>query len=729
MRAIFARCSVRLLMSLAAAMLTVPAAGGAGAQTPSVDRIIVNADTATRTLSPDFFGINYVGFWDSVQGSAASARALAQTPITVVRFAGGAPADWYDWADPYYKHWSSTSPLDLWRYARRLGGTVLFQTNYQGHLPNPPGKHYAVNSPQNAAAWVRYDRAHGIRAAMEVGNEEDLVMKKADDPAFQPYVDAFNAQARAMHAADPHVQVLGPAGTNEWQWWAQDSLGMFLKGTGNRTGSGQVDGVSLHFYKGSTWFDSKSVAQYWLSPSGPWAAIQRLIRAHDTRRLPVYITEWNLGSADTGNTFTPTLGHALATADMIGAFAQSGVTGEDYFDIHGASGWGLLYGAGEGHPADSPTPTYYALALWRHMGTRVLTLQQTDDPAVGISAYATRTVGGSYQVLAINKRSTPGMVQITFNGASAAGHHLTVYSLGPAHGSVADLDARYDGALMPSPQRRPLPRGRDGGRIAGRTLSYTVPGYTAVVLAVDRLSPGPRIHARLTRTAMTQPKLTVTATGAVSHPTATPGSVETLSATFRSNQDLGTVLADLEVYDDSNTKVFQATQAITLSAGSPVILKRRYTLSSRAYGGTYHYKVGIFGPNWSPVLAWNSRAGQFTVRGSGAPKVVAEGALAPSHVRPGDTVRLTAHITARGNGLTNALVDFEVYSVSGAKICQPVARGVTIRAGQTHTVTARCPIPKAAESGSYVLKIGVFGPNWSPLYTWNNGAATLAVGA
>ncbi len=276
-----------------------------------------------------------------------------------------------------------------------------------------------------------------------------------------------------------------------------------------------------------------SVAQYWLSPSGPWAAIQRSIAAHDTRHLPVRLTEWNLGSTSFNNQFTPTLGHALAIADLLGAFAQSGLDGEDYFDLHGASGWGLLYGTGENRPADSPTPTYYTMALWSHMGNRVLPLVQSEDAAKVMSSYATRAGDGSYQVLAINKQPTAETVRVQLNGATPAGHHLRVYTLGPAAGSVFDHDARYNGLTMPSP-RRPLPGPRQLGVVKGNTISYSVPGYTAVVLSLDGASPAPRTTQAITphqsRAVAPAPTLTITAAGAVASRTVARGGHESLSS-------------------------------------------------------------------------------------------------------------------------------------------------------------------------------------------------------
>ncbi len=447
----------------------------------AADTITVDARYPLRTLPATFFGINYVGFWDAHQGSAASAAALGRTPIRVVRFPGGDPGDWYDWRHPLDKGWSMTSPLALARYARSFGASVLFQTNAQGHAPLAH-RGPAVNSPESAAAWVQYDRAHGIVAAMEVGNEEDITMHRAHDPSFAPYAALFNQQARAMHRANRAVTVFGPAGTNEYQWWALDSLGMFLRAAGDRFGSGQVDGVSLHFYKGASWDDTKGVPQYWLT--GPWPYIKGAIRLYDRRALPVDISEWNLGGSGTNNPYNATLGHALVTADMIGAFALSGVAGEQYFDTHGANGWGLLYGDGEAAPRDSPTPTYYAMALWGAMGRTVLPLQEDDNPATTVSCYATRRPDGSLQVLAINKTGAPRAITVGFSGFNPRGKALRVYELRGATASVADRMARYDGVVMPHPTRT-LPGPYAAGRVRGSALTATLAPYSAVVLDVS----------------------------------------------------------------------------------------------------------------------------------------------------------------------------------------------------------------------------------------------------
>lgn len=446
--------------------------------------VTIDASRSTHSLGPDFFGINSVGFYDAHQDSAGSALALAQTPIRMVRFPGGVPGDYYDWRFPYDRGWSTTAPLNLWNFTMKLGQNahVLFQTNVQGHTPMIRKGIPAVNSAASVAGWVRQNKAQGVAADMEVGNEEDKSMHSVHDPVFTSYIKTFNVQAAAMHKAVPAVKVYGPASTNVYYWVQLDSLGMFLEATGNRYGSRQVDGVSLHYYTGHDWNDSLGAAQAWLGPNGLYAHIQQTIGFYDTRALPVDMSEWNLGASDFHNAFTPTLGHALLTADMVGAFAQSGVASEQYFDIHSAMGWGLLYGDNEPRPLDSPTPTYFAMALWGHMGRQMLNLSATDAPASVTSVYASRYLDGRVTLLAINKLKTPRTIQVKFKDYNPRGKIVRVYDLRPSTGKgVTGLDALYDGVKTPNPTRL-LPGPRIIGRVTEAVFSYTLPAYSASVI-------------------------------------------------------------------------------------------------------------------------------------------------------------------------------------------------------------------------------------------------------
>jgi hypothetical protein len=459
------------------------------------DAIVVDATHPVRTLPTTFHGVNYVGFWDAAQGSAASAKALAATAIRVVRFAGGDPGDFYDWQCPYYTDkavpacptspvstsWSKTSPQDLWNWAKPFGGIPYFQTNYQGNVPNPPNQTYTANSPENAAAWARWAKQQAIPALFEIGNEEDIKVTQIRDPIFQPYITAFDAQAKAIHAVDPNIPVIGPAATNEYQWWNRDSLGMFLKAAGNKSGSGTVDGVSVHFYKGTAWQDTMTIPQYWSKKGGPWEFIQQTIQSNDTRPLPVYVSEWHLG-ASTGAMNSST-GTALITADMIGVFADSGLAGYHYFGIHGAHdgnpNYGLFYGAGESKPADTPTATAYALVLWKAMGDRVLPLTQSADPSTTVSAHATTRGDGSVQVMAINKTASTQPLAITWTGYLPSARGVDQYVVASI-GDTTSPDVTYNGQKNPDiTQALPAPK---NAPTAGTAFGYMLPPYAAAVL-------------------------------------------------------------------------------------------------------------------------------------------------------------------------------------------------------------------------------------------------------
>jgi hypothetical protein len=453
-----------------------------------------------RTLAPNFHGINYVAFWDEKQGSPASRAALARTPIRLIRFPGGDPGNFYDWRCPYYtesaedpcpaspskESSSSTSPEEVWDYARALGGSLLFQTNTRGGWKRRATGAMAANSLESVGAWAASVKARGMLADFEIGNEDDLHMRHEGDPVFDSYLRVFDGQARAIHVANPQARVFGPAGTNQYYWWGLGSLVRFLRSAGNRRGSGQADGVSLHFYAGSTWEDSIGVAQAWQKRDGAWAYIRRTITANDSRPLPVYISEWHLGPSEPS--FNTSMANALLTADMIGAFAESGVAGHQYFATHGVDlspfSFGLLYGVNDSRPPDTPTPTYYAFTLWASMGERVLTLKQSSDAARELSTYATKKADGSLQVMSINKSTREKRVALNLEGLGHEPRALRISLLSPTTDRTS-RDVRLNGVLNPAVDALPPPR---AAGMRGAKFDYRVPASSIALLEISAVA-------------------------------------------------------------------------------------------------------------------------------------------------------------------------------------------------------------------------------------------------
>lgn len=98
----------------------------------------------------------------------------------------------------------------------------------------------------------------------------------------------------------------------------------------------------------------------------------------------------------------------------------------------------------------------------------------------------------------------------------------------------------------------------------------------------------------------------------------------------------------------------------------------------------------------------------------------------PTSVAQGSAVSFVTTLTA--NCATSANVDFEVYNAGGTKVWQNVLSNQSLT-GQSQTFRASWTTPTSQATGTYTLKVGVFKPDWSATYAWNNTAATFSVQA
>jgi hypothetical protein len=460
------------------------------------DNLTIDTGTVLNSITQDFLGLNYVAYWDPLQGSAASRQALANAGIQVLRFAGGEPANYYDWANPYADHWSTTSTSDLWNYAGQVGARLLLQTNpTTNHGNDPSGRH--------AADWVQYTVDNGIDAPYwEIGNENDgsgnngatAVRFDYDWAHYQPYLDAWNAQAQAMKAVNPNIELLGNAGTNEYYWWGLHSLDMFLNETGNVHGTGLVDGVSVHYYPlyqmYPGWANVEALSQNWYRRMD---VIQGFIAANDTRNLPVFVTETNDADGSGSGSIVATVASALANADLIGAYRNSGVQQVDFFgSIHGVgNSWGILYGVNDWSRAETASPKYFMFPIWSHAGNEVLGVNGLTDPGFTLSAYASESTNGNVQVVLFNKTGSPRTVNLNFAGFDPTGLPVNVYELKGSAGGIWDNTVTYDGVTNPDVTSASGLPGPLQDQATSSTYSRTLPAYSMTMVEFVA-GPGPQ---------------------------------------------------------------------------------------------------------------------------------------------------------------------------------------------------------------------------------------------
>ena len=415
--------------------------------------ITIDETNVLHTTEDSFHGTNFVALWNNTGDSPGAVKAFSQLGARVVRFPGGVPCQWYDWKDPLATGWSKLSPENAWMFAKTANAKMLFQTNSAndagGVNKDTKGNYKFDSSGAHAAEWVKFCKEKKIDVAFwEIGNEPEMdapaQAKKSQDDIFKWYNAKFDEQAKAIRKEDADAKIMGPASTNTWFWWHEKNLEKFIAAEGNKTGTGLVDAVSIHWYPGAgaaTFEKNRGAAQGWASSC---EYLRGVIAANDSRPLPLYITEWNWGAGDKddSNSF---LGNALGCADCLGMFLRTGVAGHTHFCLqHVKRGWGVLAMSGDSIPQNAPNPTYFALAMASHLYGKVLELKNSADESNVLSAYATQNDGG-VEVMLINKTKDPQSVTLAFKNLKVEGKQATIYTLKGVKGTPGDSDVVYNG--------------------------------------------------------------------------------------------------------------------------------------------------------------------------------------------------------------------------------------------------------------------------------------------
>jgi hypothetical protein len=199
------------------------------------------------------------------------------------------------------------------------------------------------------------------------------------------------------------------------------------------------------------------------------------------------------------------------------------------------------------------------------------------------------------------------------------------------------------------------------------------------------------------------------------------GEAITIIAVVRANQAVANTLVDIELYGPHG-RAGQHTAVVNLEADQDRSVV--WNLPAPSLPGPYRVKVGAFTSNWSMLHAWNDSAAQFTVlANASAPlNIVAGARLAQATVQANGTINFIGDVTA--SHAVDALLDVELYNASGSKVGQFFS---PIHLGDNQTVSTNGTITAPAAAGDYMLKVGVFSPDWGTLYVWNNDAANLTV--
>ncbi|MGA3026756.1 MAG: glycoside hydrolase family 44 protein [Bryobacteraceae bacterium] len=481
--------------------------------------------------------------------------------------------------------------------------------------------------------------------------------------------------------------------------------------------------------------------------------------------LQVGITEYNWG--DEAN-----LNGATTQADALGIFGREGL------DL--STRWTVPV---------NPSPTYLAMEIYRNYDGNLSTFGDTSvsaavaNPDYLSSFAAVRSSDGALTVMVINKQqgSTPVTVSLANFGTTGTAQAFQISSASQTQiAHLADVSVANNAIATTVPSQSitlfVIPAGSitslptaPGGLAAtvgsgtvtltwnagGGATSYsvqrgTVSGgpYTAigtvtdpsptsftdkgltngktyyyVVAGTNAKGTGPN-SAELAATPIVPPTFSSSAS-ALPNPVI-QGSMTAISATVTCTANtLQNGIVQILVLDpNGNTAVTQNFTAQSFTASQ----SHGYSLDlTPALAGYYTVEVGVFSSTWQ-LWNWNSSAASIAVNSS----TTFTSSATPSAytINPGGTSSIAVTVTETGSsGLTNAIVELQIFNQSGTAVATTYWSGQNFAAGQKLKYAYTWSPGSSIPLGPYSVDLGVFDGGWTHDYYWNTDATITVTSA
>jgi hypothetical protein len=374
------------------------------------------------------------------------------------------------------------------------------------------------------------------------------------------------------------------------------------------------------------------------------------------------------------------------------------------------------------------SPTYqmtWAPATADMAGTYSVRIGVTD--ADGTTTYHGNGAAGSVEVTpaTFTTTATPSPTTVKPGGTTTITTVVNAVG-GSLSNGIVDLEI-YDESGVRVTQNYWTGQSIASGGNATYSYTWTAPtatGSYTVKVGVYTASWASTLHwnARAATIGVTAPAFD---TAASASPAAvTPGGTTTVAvAVTTTGGTLTNGIVDLEIFNAGGTRVLQQYwSGQTLTSGTTANFSYAWTAPSTA--GTYTVKVGVYGAAWTPQYAWNAAADTIRVA---QPSFTSTGSVSTSTVTSGATTTITATFTNTGGAVVNGIADIEVYNPSGTRVNQVFWTAQSIADGEIKTYTYTWTAPST--TGTYSVRLGVFGAGWTPTHHWNGAAATIAVGS
>jgi len=635
--------------------------------------VVVDARMIRGVIPPIALGVN-TAVWDPHLLDDPVPLLLRQGGVSLLRFPGGSSADGYHWATHTFTGGSRPYPADTFDafmgVVRRVGAQPLITVNYGSNSAGVGG-----GDPLEAAAWVRYaNKIRGYGATYwEIGNEV------YSNGSYGPYVPGLSeldlhalkgpvAYARNTVAYSNAMKAVDPSirvgvAVATPGYWPEGQTPDWNK-TMLPLLCRKIDFVDVHWYPNDNRGGDADLLHSTRRIAKMMSALRRTLDgACGADGRRIAVI---LGETNTDSTGKQrvSLVNALFLADDLMTWLENGAANASWWDLHN----GL-------DTNGNSSPVLYGQATYGDLG-----LLSSGDARGALREPAANTPFPPY----VGLRMLAYLVRPRGRMVAAASHLdlVAVHAVRQANGDLAIL-------LIDRAPHRGYNLSIDLGTYApaSRAMVYSYgPGSTAI-----RTTVAPRV-GRTFQLYVGPYSLTVLvlrpASAALVRHTAVPlptAPVRALAAAVGTMTVSPTVIGVL-----SATTVPAPTPTADVATATPIFLTMPTT------GPT-----GVIGVSATSI------------------------AIVPLTATAGTTATLRATLTA-STPLTGALVDFYIYDAGGHMVAQTWCSPVDLARGTPRTLSASWAVPPTL-AGSYTLKIGVFGPRWSPLYAWIDDAAILTI--
>jgi len=734
--------------------------------TPAVAVADITVDPeGIRAIVPAIaFGVNTAA-WDPHLLDKPVPSLLRRAGVSLLRFPGGSSADDYHWAARTFTGGGHPYPADTFDafmgLARQVGAQPLITVNYGSDAAGTGG-----GDPMEAAAWVRYAnrvKGYGVRY-WEIGNEV------YDNGSYGPYVAGLSerdlharkgpaAYARnalayidAMKAVDPAIRV-GVAVTTPGYWpegqrpdWDGTILPVLCH---------EIDFVDVHWYANDNRGGDADLLHSTGRITGMMSALRHALRhACGTagQRIAIMLGETNTDS--TGKQRV-SLVNALFLADDLMTWLENGAANASWWDLHngldtGGNSSRALYGTAtygdlgllsSGNAlgttrepaADAPFPPYEGLRMLAYLARPGDRMIVATSRLAQVAVHAVRQANGGLAVLLIDRSPRRGYNLTIDLGAYAPASSATAYWYGM--GSSAIRTSVVSGVthtfrqyvapyslttlvLRPA-SAGPAPHPPILAPTSGLVPRTSTPCSTPVSTAVTVLAAATAPNATAAPRVVAAPATAVATVPATPSPTATVPATPSPTVTIPATQVPATATPSPTATIPPAPTAASSTTTPSASAVPPAFAPASPTIPASVPRGQDPAPSATTTVPALPTATTVQTPAALTI-------LVNDASVAPLTVTSGATATLRATLTASAP-LTGTVVDFYVYDAGGRPVAQTWLSPVGFAAGVPQPLSTVRVVPPILAGGTYTLKIGVFGPGWSPLYAWVDTVAAFTV--